>query len=33
MFSLADKTEHLSLGHSISDSSETLFLRRKGGIR
>ena len=33
MFSFSDKTEHLSLGHSISDSSEGLLLRGKGGIR
>ena len=31
MFYSADKTEDLSLGHSISDSSETLLQRGKGG--
>ena len=31
MFYLADKTEHLSSGHSISDSSEKLLRRGKAG--
>ena len=31
MFHLAEKTEDLSLGHSISHCSERLLRRRKGG--
>ena len=33
MFYLADKTEDLSPGHRISDSSEGLLQRGKGGAR
>ena len=33
MFYLADETKDLSLGHRISDSSERLVWRGKGGAR
>ena len=33
MFYSVDKTEDLSPGHSISDSSEGLLQRAKGGAR
>ena len=33
MFYLTDKTEDLSPGHSLSDNSEGLLWRGKGGVR